>query len=473
MATSNMQHAVQHLAWRAGFGPSVKELNRLRNLDVKDYLKLLFANSSKKPAYLEAIRNPYTGPPGTNYAKQMQALSEKERIEFRKRLRESTKELNRIWMNEMIHSSAQLREKMAFFWHGHFACRSTNVIHHQLLLQEVRTHALGKFPDLLLAVSKSAAMINFLNNNQNRKNHPNENFAREVMELFTIGKGNYTEEDISEAARAFTGWGANSDGSFVFRASQHDKGVKKIFGKTGNFSGEEVLKMLLENKATARHLVEKIYRFFVNEDLNEKIVVSLADEFYASGYDIGKLMMKIFSSDWFYHPENIGTKIKSPIELWVGINRQIPMEVKNHNAVYFFHYILEHVLFFPPNVAGWPTGKAWIDSSSLLYRLKLPMVLNAEAEINVQPKADDDVQMGEPVGPLRGLVATMKWNEFLPAFSKVPMDDLPKALSDFLLQTTSKPPENVLRRYTRETSRENFVSSRTLLLMQSPEYQYC
>lgn len=468
-----MQRAVQHLAWRAGFGPSVKELNRLRNLDLKEYLNLLFTNSSKKPVYIEAIKSPYTGPPGTNYTKQMQALSEKERNELRKRLRESTKVLNRIWLNEMINSNAQLREKMAFFWHGHFACRSTNVIHHQLLLHEIRTHALGKFSDLLFAVSKSAAMINFLNNNQNRKNHPNENFAREVMELFTLGKGHYTEDDIKEAARAFTGWGANSDGSFVLRASQHDKGVKKIFGVVGNFSGEDVLNMLLEKKATARHLVEKIYRFFVNEEMNEKIITSLTDEFYTSGYDIGKLMKRIFSSDWFYHSENIGTRIKSPIELWVGINRQVPMDVKNHSAVYFFHYILEHVLFYPPNVAGWPTGKAWIDSSSLLYRLKLPMVLNAEAEINVQPKADDDVQMGEPVGPLRGLVATLKWNEFLPAFSRVSIDDLPLALSDFILQTDSKPTEEVLRRYTRDTSRETYISSRTLLLMQSPEYQYC
>ncbi len=144
--------------------------------------------------------------------KKMRGATEEERKELRNFNQEGIKKLNRLWVKEMISSKAQLREKMAFFWHDHFACRTGNVLHLQQYLQVIRSHALGKFPDLLMAVSKSAAMINYLNANQNRKNSPNENFAREVMELFTVGKGNYSEEDIKEAARAFTGWTATYSG---------------------------------------------------------------------------------------------------------------------------------------------------------------------------------------------------------------------------------------------------------------------
>src|SRR4030095_7613275 len=141
----------------------------------------------------------------------------------------------------MVNSRAQLREKMAFFWHGHFACRNLNVFYQQALLDVIRRNALGSFRDMLHEVSKSAAMLNFLNNQQNRKDHPNENFAREVMELFTLGRGNYTEHDIKEAARAFTGWSATLKGEFVFRKFNHDFGTKTVLGKSGDLTGEDVL----------------------------------------------------------------------------------------------------------------------------------------------------------------------------------------------------------------------------------------
>ena len=155
-------------------------------------------------------------------------LTADERKMIQKKQRESIRNLNLSWMEEMVKSSAQLREKMAFFWHGHFACRNLNIFYQQQLLDIIRRNALGNFRDMLHEVSKSAAMINFLNNNQNRKDHPNENFAREVMELFTLGRGHYTESDIKDAARAFTGWGANVQGEFIFRRFQHDAGSKTV-----------------------------------------------------------------------------------------------------------------------------------------------------------------------------------------------------------------------------------------------------
>src|SRR6185436_19949343 len=192
-------------------------------------------------------------------------------------------------------TDAQLREKMAFFWHGHFACRNLNVFYQQGLLDIIRSNALGNFRTMLHEVSKSAAMLNYLNNQQNRKDHPNENFAREVMELFTLGRGNYSEDDIKNAARAFTGWASIPKGEFIFRRNQHDFGTKTVLGKTGNLTGEEVLDILLEQKQTAKHITQKMYKFFVSDTIDANHVEWLADRFYKSDYDISKLTEDIFT----------------------------------------------------------------------------------------------------------------------------------------------------------------------------------
>lgn len=467
------QTALQHLAWRAGFGPAAADLPQIRKVKSADFRKQFLQESFKEPADLKAVDNPFAGMTLAEISKKLKDAGEEDKKELRNFHQEGIKKLNRLWIKEMISSKAQLREKMAFFWHDHFACRTGNAMHLQQYLQVIRKHALGKFPDLLMQVSKSAAMLNYLNASSNRKNQPNENFAREVMELFTVGKGNYSEEDIKEAARAFTGWNATYPGDFVFKEGQHDTGSKRIFGRAGNFTGEDVLNLLVEQKATARFLTEKIYRFFVNEVIDEKIVTSLSNEFYASGYDIGKLMQTIFSSDWFYKKENIGNRIKSPIELWVGISRQLPMEFGNQDAAMSFQRIMGQVLFNPPNVAGWPSGSAWIDSSSLMYRLQLPRILSAGTDFTVTPKADDDVQMGKAVKPAKGLTAQIRWPLFFQAFSGVENKDAGKALSTFLLQTETAPSPVMLDKYSKLNSRESLLSSRTILLMQSPEYQLC
>ncbi len=245
-----------------------------------------------------------------------------------------------------------------------------------------------------MAVSKSPSMLQFLNNQQNRKKKPNENFAREVMELFTMGRGNYTENDVKEAARAFTGWGFNLSGEFEFRKNQHDTDSKTVLGKTGNFDGDDVLNILLEQKQTAKYITKKIYKYFVNEKVDDEKVEWLSNRFYQNGYDIKKLMEDIFTADWFYEEKNIGTKIKSPIELLAGIRRLLPMEMENDQAQLLFQKTLGQILFYPPNVAGWPGGKNWIDSSSLMLRLRIPQILTANDVMDIQPKSDDDVQDG-------------------------------------------------------------------------------
>ena len=191
-------------------------------------------------------------------------------------------------------------------------------------------------------------MLNFLNNQQNRKDHPNENFAREVMELFTLGRGNYTEHDIKEAARAFTGWGANLKGEFIFRRFQHDFGSKTVLGKTGNFDGDEVLDILLQQKQTAKFITQKIYKFFVNEQPDAEKIEWLAERFYKNDYDIAKLLEDIFTSDWFYDEKNIGAKIKSPVELLAGIQRMLPMKLENEEALMLLQRVLGKYYFIRP-----------------------------------------------------------------------------------------------------------------------------
>ena len=483
MALSN-QLKNQHLMWRAGFGPAVEQLGALDKTSSDKLYKALQKSSSKKPEYIEAADNYLQGlMMGIQDAGRLQKseMTPEQRKELQKKSREGIRNLNIYWINEMVNTDAQLREKMAFFWHGHFACRNLNVFFQQGLLDVIRQNALGNFRDLLHEVSKSAAMLNFLNNNQNRKDHPNENFAREVMELFTMGRGNYTEQDVKEAARAFTGWGANAKGEFVFRKFQHDDGIKTVLGKTGNFDGDEVLEMLLEQKQTAKYISQKIYRFFVNDNADQKKVEWLGARFYQNDYDISKLMQDIFTSDWFYDERNIGSRIKSPIELLVGIQRILPMKLQNEEALLLLERVLGQVLFYPPNVAGWPGGKNWIDSSTLMMRMRIPQLINDRDEFNVKPKTDDDQMMGRnddegkfKMGKTgRPINAEIDWKKYLEYYSPVPREQLVNDLAGVLLQTKKAVGAEVISTYADTDSRESFIKTATLQIMSTPEYQLC
>jgi uncharacterized protein (DUF1800 family) len=356
----------------------------------------------------------------------------------------------------------------------------------------IRRNALGNFGAMLKEVSKTAAMLNFLNNQQNRKDHPNENFAREVMELFTLGRGNYTENDIKEAARAFTGWSSTIKGEFVFRKFQHDAGSKTVLGRTGNFEGGDVLNILLEEKQTARYISQKIYKFFVNEKPDAQKIEWLADRFYKSDYDIAKLMEDIFTSDWFYEEKNIGAQIKSPVELLVGIQRMLPMKLENEEALMLLQRVLGQLLFYPPNVAGWPGGKTWIDSSSLMMRMRIPKLINDVDEMNVSPKDDDDNMMGMKDANAQGkkksgapqgggyagmrrqqINANVDWSLYLKGFESVEREKLTDAMLATLLQTKSRVGNDLIKKYADETGRESFIKTVTLQIMSTPEYQLC
>ena len=482
-----------HLMWRAGFGPAAEQLPDLAKVSPAHLYKALKEASSGKPAYVNVADSYLQGlmiglkEEGRQQKKEMPADDKKM---IRTKNRESIKNLNLYWLNEMISSNAQLREKMALFWHGHFACRNLNVFFQQGLLDIIRRNALGSFRDLLHEVSTSAAMLNFLNNNQNKKDHPNENFAREVMELFTLGRGNYSEMDVKEAARAFTGWGANIRGEFVWRRVQHDSGSKTIFTKTGNFDGGEVIDLLLEQKQTAKFIVQKLYKFFVNEKPDAQRIDWLAERFYKSDYAISAVMDDIFTSEWFYNEQNTGAIIKSPVQLIAGIQRILPMKLENEAALLLVQRLLGQLLFYPPNVAGWHGGKSWIDSSTLMMRMRFPQLLNDTDTLNVKPKDDDDQAMGRKEideGEMmsvngnrkgygktgRSINAVIDWSNYLKSFENVSREDLIVALSGILIQTKSYVDTGLVKQYTDNGSRESFIKTATIRIMSTPEYQLC
>jgi uncharacterized protein (DUF1800 family) len=485
--TSN-QLKNQHLWWRTGFGPPSENLIELSKEKPEKLFHSILKASEKKPDFFDVADADLKEMVSSNQqtvSPKMQGLKPEEKQMIRKQSVQDISKLNLKWLQEMTESPAQLLEKMSLFWHGHFASKTVNIIYDQALLNVIRANALGNFKDLLFEVSKSASMIQFLNNNQNKKGHPNENFARELMELFTIGRGNYTETDVKESARAFTGWGTDFQGDFTFRPRLHDDGTKTFFGKTGNLSGEDILSILLDQKQTAVFITRKIYKFFVNEEADEEKIIELSSNFYSSGYDIRSLMINIFTSSWFYNQKNIGNQIKSPVVWMVGMRRQLPMDIQNPAVQLVLERLLGQVLFSPPNVAGWPGGKHWIDSSSLMLRMQVPRIISQSDAILSRPKDDDDVMMGmRDQGFIKNLKkvnnpgaqlfqARILWDDYTKNFKDVSEDELYPAIRDFLLQRVIPLNENDLIKYLDESNRETRIQSTTIRLMGTPEYQLC
>jgi uncharacterized protein (DUF1800 family) len=373
-----MPTTLKHFYSRAAFGMPVAS-------GTKSPVESLHQQSAIKPITVVALEEPNAEPTtaaGTDTEMIRQKL---------KKNKSDLLSLNSAWFNQLTDPQAVIREKMTFFWHDHFACRSRNAYLAQQQINTLRQHALGKFSDILMAVSKDPAMLQFLNNQQNRKDSPNENFAREVMELFTLGRGNYSEADIKNAARAFTGWSSNPrTGQFLVRPRQHDTDNKTFRGKSGNFSGEDIINMILEDTQTARFITQKITTFFAGE-VEPGIIDSLAGDFYKSGYNIEKLLRAMYTSDWFYEQKYTGNRIKSPVELIAGIQTHTSGTFNNPLNITYLQKALGQVLLQPPNVSGWPTGKEWIDSSSLTFRMSLPTLLFSNIESAFDAKDDGDV----------------------------------------------------------------------------------
>jgi hypothetical protein len=282
-----------------------------------------------------------------------------------------TQRLGLWWANRMLATRRPLEEKLALFWHGHFATGNNKVRDYRMMLRQnemFRARASGNLRDLLVAILKDPAMLVYLDNGENVKKHPNENFGRELLELFTMGVGNYSERDVREAARAFTGW-SNDVLVFKFNADLHDEGEKTFLGRTGGFSGEEIIDIILQQPVTAEFIAAKLYRYFVREDISDAVKKELGRSFRESGYQLKPLLTRIFLSKDFYSAPSYATQIKSPVHLVVSTYKK--MGLAGVPTIPDFGRMtgsLGQSLFDPPNVAGWAGGRTWITPATLLHR---------------------------------------------------------------------------------------------------------
>ena len=275
------------------------------------------------------------------------------------------------WANRMLTTRRPLEEKLALFWHGHFATSDAKLRDYRKSLKQLalfHEHGNGNFRDLLIGVARDPAMLVYLDAGENIKGSPNENFGREILELFTLGVGNYTETDIREAARAFTGW-TNDGLRFVVKPELHDDGPKTFLGRRGNFDGLGIIDIILEQDAAARFIAAKLYRSFVHTDPPAGLIAELGRRFKADGYHIGRLLRTIFVSRDFYSPPAYATQIKSPVHLVVSSCRKLGLsEIPGIPDFNTTTRTLGQELFHPPNVAGWEGGRSWVTPALLLER---------------------------------------------------------------------------------------------------------
>ena len=359
----------RHLLARTGFGPSEVEVRQYAALTREQAVNLIL-----RDVRAEAVTAPpaFVADKGPLHAPNAQNATTEERRAFQQQQVRQGLELRAWWMQEMLTTPSPLTERMTLFWHNHFVSSQQKVRFARLMYQQnatFRAHALGNFATLLRSASKEPAMLIYLDTAQSRKQQPNENFAREVMELFTLGEGNYTETDIKEAARAFTGWSIDREtGRYLFRPFIHDTGVKTVLGTTGKLDGDAVLDIILAKPHTWRFITAKLWREFVSPVPDAREVDRIAQIFRGRDYDIKAALRALLMSDAFWAADNRGSLVKSPVELVVGTVRQL--EVTPGSAMPFAVVAagMGQNLFSPPNVQGWPGGEAWINSNTLLAR---------------------------------------------------------------------------------------------------------
>jgi uncharacterized protein (DUF1800 family) len=289
-------------------------------------------------------------------------------------LRASRLETNRVaywWADRMLATHRPLEEKMALFWHDHFATSEEKVRDYRKMLKQnelFRAQGTGNFRDLLISAAQDPAMLAFLDAGVNVKGAPNENFAREIMEMFSMGVGNYSETDIREAARAFTGWNF-VDLDFVVSPEKHDDTIKTVLGIQGGFDGVDVIDVILSQPVTSGYVSSKIYQYFVRQDLSPELRAQLSAGLRQSNYEIAPLLETIFLSRDFYSPASMATHIKSPVELVISTYKKLGLTevpgVPDFNDV---TEALGQKLLYPPTVAGWANGKSWITPGLLLAR---------------------------------------------------------------------------------------------------------
>ncbi|CAA6808600.1 MAG: DUF1800 domain-containing protein [uncultured Thiotrichaceae bacterium] len=362
-------NASRHLVSRTGFGVEWTSVNQL-------------VGNTPEQAINKLLRKVSYRTPGAGYFTPwnvQQNLMESSNSDHKKRMHTMmSRENHRLkewWVGHMMNTPSPILEKMTLFWHSHFTSSLNKVEQPSLLHQQnllLRKHALGNFGNMLKDIAKNPAMSIYLDGHLNEKHAPNENFARELLELFTVGRGHYSNHDIREVSRAFTGWGVNRyQQRHQFNHKDHDEKPKKVLGKTVQ-SGDEVLRVLLGSRHTANTIAKKFWSFFISDGAPDVRYTSVwATKFYQSNYDIKILLREVLTSKPFWDEKYRGTLTKSPADLVIGTLRTLPFKRMPKKEMVNIFRLLGQDLFDPPNVSGWKGGHYWIDSQTLLVRKEL------------------------------------------------------------------------------------------------------
>lgn len=359
----------RHLVERAGIGAEWSRIGRV-------------IGRSRSEAVKKLLRETPRMLPQPELAPYHEEAPRRHRLRKAGRLKEVTatirEERRAIWkwaVRQMLQNPAPVQERMVWFWLNHFTISCNKVQFGQLVLHHdrvIRQHALGRFPELLRAACLSPAMLIYLDGRQNRKEHPNENFARELLELFTLGEGHYTEKDIREAARAFTGWIIDPHtGLARFVLRHHDDGVKEFLGQRGRFRAEDIFNIILDQPRTAEFICEKLWHEFVSLDEPPRGVIrAWATVFRESGYNIRTLLNTILASDAFWSARVRGGLVKSPMDYLIGTLRTFGLGDESVPTMKIVAWLRElgQALYAPPDVKGWRGGRAWLDDVRLLRR---------------------------------------------------------------------------------------------------------
>ncbi len=380
----------RHLLARTGFGPTGDEVGAyapLTRAEAVDRILRETRTTPVTPPPTWALEHGPLRPPGPDADVAMRQV-------FRQKTTRDGLELRAWWIGEMLATPSPLTERMTLFWHNHFVSSQQKVRFAELMYRQnatFRAHALGDFATLLDAALKEPAMLVYLDAVQNRRGQPNENLAREMMELFTLGEGRYGEQDVREAARALTGWSLDRDsGRFVFRRGLHDAGLKTVLGVTAAHDGDSIIALLLARAETAEWIVAKLWREFVAPDVDAAEVRRIAAAFRGSNFAIKVALREILLSEPFYASAHRGVLVKSPIEVVVGTLRQLDLRPQDGLPFAVTAAGMGQNLFSPPNVKGWPGGEHWINANTLLARkqfLERLTRLDAPDAIAMRPRA--------------------------------------------------------------------------------------
>ena len=473
-----------HLLNRAGFGGSPAEIERLAKLtpvaavsSFVDYEKI--PDPTPNPTWAK----PDTGRAGRQRAIQQATGDQKQQLQRAEQQmqRDQMLELRYRWLQRMTNGPRPLQEKLTLFWHGHFATSVEKVRDAYLMWRQnelFRRLALDNWLRLLEEMATDPAMLVWLDQAQSRKDHPNENFAREVMELFTLGEGHYTEKDITEAARALTGWGYDRDAQkFIERPFQHDTGEKTFLGRTGNLNGGDVLEQIVAQPQAARFITGKLWNFFAGEMPSEELNTALAANFRTGNNCFKSFLKTMFLAEEFYSPRIIRNQVKSPVQWLVSSVRMLERELPPPIVSLALIRNLGQELFAPPNVKGWDGGLAWITTNNLLARYNQADTL-VQGDVTPLENANLANKPGQQQAVERRLrnvrLNVADVGKLLTGQERADKNALIAALEKRFLQTKlNSKQESALRDYLDAHSQLNDgdIRGAIRLVMSTPEYQ--